>query len=138
MTRVVVVVGTRLYREGLAQLLNAHDEFTVVAAESTGRDALERLDEAAADVALADIDVPDLDEMSIALAQRSPRIPLVALGISDSDSDVLACAEMGMAAYVTRESSIEELAAAVQGAADGELIPANSWNPHTPSRRARR
>jgi two-component system nitrate/nitrite response regulator NarL len=122
MTRVVVVVGTRLYREGLAQLLNAHDEFTVVAAESTGRDALERLDETAADVALADIDVPDLDEMSIALAQRSPRIPLVAIGISDSDSDVLACAEMGKAAYVTRESSIEELAAAVQSAADGELI----------------
>lgn len=122
MTRVLVVVGTRLYREGLAQLLNAYDELTVVGAESTGRGAVERLDETAPDVALIDMGISDLDAMSSALASRSPRVPLVAIGINDPDSDVLAWAELGIASYVTRECSVDALATAVRAAADGELI----------------
>ena len=122
MTRVLLVVATRLYREGLANLLNAHETLTVVGCESTGHDALARLEESAPDVALIDIGLPDLGAMATALAQRSPRIPLVAIGINDGDSDVVAYAELGIASYVQRESSVEELTAAVQAAADGELI----------------
>jgi two-component system, NarL family, nitrate/nitrite response regulator NarL len=122
MIRVLIVVNVRLYREGLVQLLNARDEFTIVGAELNGREPVERLDEMAPDVALVDIGIPDLDEICRALARRSPPIPLVAIGISDSDSDVLACAERGIAGYVTRDSSVEALTAAIQGAADGELI----------------
>jgi two-component system, NarL family, nitrate/nitrite response regulator NarL len=122
MTRVLLVVSTRLYRDGLATLLNARDEFSVVGAESTGREAIERLDETKPDAALVDVGIPDFNETVMKLAQRARRLPIVAIGISDSDADVLACAELGIAGYVTRASSIDELAAAVQGAADGELI----------------
>lgn len=122
MPRVFIVVGISLYRVGLAQLLGTRNGFTVVGAVGTGREAVERLDETTPDVALVDISIPDLDEMSTALAQRAPRIPLVAIGISDADSDLLAGAEMGILGSVTRESSIDELAAALQRAADGELV----------------
>jgi DNA-binding NarL/FixJ family response regulator len=122
MTRVLIVASIRLYREGLAQLLSANGEFTVVGTDSTGRDAIERIDETAPDVTLVDLAIPDLCDISAAFATRSPRIPLVAVGITESDSEVLACAEMGIAGYVTRESSIAELAAALHGAADGELF----------------
>ncbi len=122
MTRVLLVVATRLYRDGLANLLNAHETLTVVGCESTGHDALARLEETAPDVALIDIGLPDLGAMATTLAQRSPRIPLVAIGINDGDSDVVAYAELGIASYVRQESSVEELTAAVQAAADGELI----------------
>jgi two-component system nitrate/nitrite response regulator NarL len=122
MTRVLIVAGTRLYREGLAQLINAKGELTVVGTESTGREAMERLDETAPDVVLVDMDIPDLGDTAAASVARSPRIPLVAIGITESDAEVLACAEMGIAGYVTRESSIAELAAALHGAADGELF----------------
>jgi two-component system nitrate/nitrite response regulator NarL len=122
MTRVLIVASIRLYREGLAQLLNANGEFTVVGTDSTGRDAIERIDETAPDVTLVDMAIPDLSDISAAFATRSPRIPLVAVGITESDSEVLACAEMGIAGYVTRESSIAELAAALHGAAEGELF----------------
>jgi two-component system nitrate/nitrite response regulator NarL len=122
MTRVLIVASIRLYREGIAQLLNAHGEFTVVGTESAGRDAMERIDETAPDVVLVDMDIPDLADTAAVFTSRSPRIPVVAIGITESDAEVLACAEMGMAGYVTRESSIEELVAALQGAAGGELI----------------
>jgi two-component system, NarL family, nitrate/nitrite response regulator NarL len=123
MTRVLIVASIRIYREGLAELLRtANHEFAVVGTESTGREAMERVDETSPDVTLVDMDVPDVGDISTAFATRSPRIPLVAIGVTDSDSEVLACAEMGIAGYVTRESSITELTAALRGAADGELI----------------
>jgi two-component system, NarL family, nitrate/nitrite response regulator NarL len=122
MTRVLIVASIRLYREGLAQLLSTNGGFAVVGTESTGRDAVERVDETAPDVTLVDMDIPDLGDISAAFATRSPRIPLVAVSVTESDSEVLACAEMGLAGYVTRESSIAELAAALRGAAGGELF----------------
>ena len=122
MTRVLIVALVRLYREGLTQLLSALDAFTVVGAESTGAHAVRRLEDTHPDVLLVEIGVPDFHELSSVLAHRSPRIPLVAIGISESEADVLASAEMGITGYVTRESSVEELAAALRGATEGELI----------------
>ena len=139
MTRVLIVASIRLYREGIAQLLNAHGAFTVVGTESTGRDAMERIDETAPDVVLVDMEIPDLGDTAAAFAARSPRIPLVAIGITESDSEVLACAEMGMAGYVTRESSIEELAdgASGRGRRRTDLFAADRGHPHAACRGAR-
>jgi DNA-binding NarL/FixJ family response regulator len=122
MTRVLIVVGIRLYREGLAQLLEAQTDLTVVGTESDGSGVLARLDRLAPDVALVDRGIPDLDAVGRALANRSARIPLVAIGIADSDTEVLACAEKGFAAYVTRDGSVEELATTIRSAANGELL----------------
>jgi two-component system nitrate/nitrite response regulator NarL len=121
MTRALIVVGIRLYREGLAHLLGTQDGIQIVGAECDGRSAALRLDETAPDVALVELGIPDLDAITRALAGRSPSIPLVAIGITDSDSEVLACAEQGCAGYVTRDASLEELVAAILGASKGEL-----------------
>ncbi len=122
MTRVLIVVGIRLYREGLVQLLSTLEGLMVVGAESDGHRALMRLDHSAPDVALVEMGIPDLDAITHALDGRSPRIPLVVIGIADSDTEVVACAERGVAGYVTRDGSVEELAATIRGAARGELI----------------
>jgi DNA-binding NarL/FixJ family response regulator len=121
MTRVLIVVGIRLYREGLLQLLSARDDLTVVGAESDGSRAAQRLEQTRPDVALVERGLPDLDAITRALAGRTPGLPLVAIGIADSDSDVLECAERGFAGYVTRDASIDELVTTMCGAAKGEL-----------------
>jgi two-component system, NarL family, nitrate/nitrite response regulator NarL len=122
MTRVLIVGGIRLYRDGLAQLLGAQEGFTVVATESSGHAAAARVERLAPDVALVDMGIPDLDAIASTLAAHAPRIPLVVMGIADSDSEVLACAERGAAGFVTREASVEELTATMRRAAAGELI----------------
>ena len=122
MTRLIIVVGIRLYRDGLAQLLGAQDGFTVVGAESSGRAAAANIDLLTPDVALVEMGLPDLDVIASALAQRSSRIPLVVMGIADSDSEVLACVERGAAAFVTRDASVEELTGTIRRAANGEVI----------------
>jgi two-component system, NarL family, nitrate/nitrite response regulator NarL len=121
MTRALIVVGIRLYREGLVHLLSSQDGIVIVGAECDGRSAALRLGETVPDVALVELGISDLDAITRALAGRSPAIPLVAIGIADSDTDVLACAEQGFAGYVTRDASVEELAATIRGASRGEL-----------------
>ena len=122
MTRLLIVVGIRLYREGLAQLLSAQDGFVVVGTESHGSAAAAHLERLAPDVALVEMGIPELDTISQALAARSPQIPFVAIGIGESDSDVLACAERGAAGYLTRDASMEELTGTIRGAAAGEFV----------------
>jgi two-component system, NarL family, nitrate/nitrite response regulator NarL len=121
MTRVLIVVGIRLYREGLLQLLNAREGLTVVGAESDGQCAAQRLDQTSPDVALVEMGLPDLDALTQALTARSRAIPLVAIGIADPDTDVVACAERGFAGFVTRDACVDELVATICGAAKGEL-----------------
>jgi DNA-binding NarL/FixJ family response regulator len=60
------------------------------------------------DVALVEMSVPNVDTFVEAVARRMARIPLVALGISGSDSDVIACAEKGAAGFVTSDASLED------------------------------
>lgn len=121
MTRVLIVVGVRLYREGLVQLLGARDGLIVVGAESDGRGAALRLEQITPDVALVEMGLPDLDALTQTLAGRSRAIPLVAIGIADSDTEVIACAERGFAAYVTRDGCVDELVATIRAAGKGEL-----------------
>ena len=120
MTRVFIVVGIRLYREGLVQLLGGQEGLTVVGAESCGRLAVSHIDRLAPDVVVVETGLPDLALMTAALDGR--RVPLVALGIADADADVLACAEHGVAGYVTRDAPVDELIATVQRAAAGEFV----------------
>ena len=122
MTRVIIVVGVRLYREGLAQLLSTQRQFNVVATAADGDAAAERLSEVEPDVALVEMGVPNVDTFVDAVIRRPARIPLVALGISGSDSDVIACAEKGAAGFVTSDASLEELTGTIQRAAEGELV----------------
>jgi DNA-binding NarL/FixJ family response regulator len=121
MARVLIVVGIRLYREGLVQLLSGREGLIVVGAESDGCRAAERLDQTTPDVALVEMGLPDLDAFTHALARRTPTVPLVAMGIANSDTDVLECAERGFAGFVTRDGSIDELVNTIRSAAKGEL-----------------
>jgi DNA-binding NarL/FixJ family response regulator len=122
MTRVIIVVGVRLYREGLAQLLSTQLQFNVVATAADGSAAAERLADVEPDVALVEMGVAHVESFVEAIARRPSRIPLVALGISGSDSDVIACAEKGAAGFVTSDASLEELTGTIQRAAEGELV----------------
>jgi len=121
MTRVIIVVGVRLYREGLAQLLGTQD-FDVVGTAADGSAAALCLADADPDVVLIEMAVPHVEVFVDALTKRPARIPMVALGISGSDSDVIACAEKGAAGFVTCDASLEELTGTIQRAADGELV----------------
>jgi two-component system nitrate/nitrite response regulator NarL len=122
MIRVFVCSAVRIYREGLAEALDARLGVTIVGTSGGRRDTLVRLRALAADIILLDMSTPDsiaiLSEMPI----WAPGARLVALGVSETDPAVLACAEAGVIGYVTREQELDDLVMALNAAARGEAL----------------
>lgn len=122
MIRVAIVADTRLYREGLAQVLGRDSRISVVATVARHDEALASLPAVQADVVLVDMATPDSCRLVRAMLDRVPHARVIALGVAEDGDDVLGCAEAGVAGYVPREASIEDLVAAVESVARGEAI----------------
>src|SRR5688500_1670054 len=94
-TRVCIVADIRLYREGLAALLDREPTLSVAATAAGPNEAVSFADSVAFDVALIDMAMPGAVATARALARRSPATSIVALAMPDSESQVIACAEAG-------------------------------------------
>lgn len=119
--RVLIVVGVRLYREGLTDMLSRQDGLSVVGVESDRRGAVAAIQRQQPDVVLLDTAVIDTYPTMADIRHLAPEVRVVALGVGDQEEDVLLCAEAGVAGYVTRDASLEDLVAVVESAARGVL-----------------
>lgn len=120
MIRVLIISDIRLYRDGLVHVLERDERIGVVGARSA-HDADATLAASPPDVALLDMAHPTAMSVMRDITSRFPSVKVVALGVSQQDGDVIACAEAGVAGYVFRDASLEELRATIESAARGEL-----------------
>lgn len=122
--RVVVISGVCLYREGLAEMLGRTGSIAVVgsAADVAGAVARsERLTEPP-DVILLDTIPPDSMLRVAEVLAALPGVPVLALTVPNSEREIVAIAEAGIAGFVTSDASIEELVEAVESVARGEAL----------------
>jgi two-component system, NarL family, nitrate/nitrite response regulator NarL len=120
--RVAVVGDIEIYRQGLAMILDRRAGIDVVGTARSSEEAVERVDEMRPAVLLLDMAMPgSLDTVQV-LANRRPELKTLALCVPEVESEVIACAEAGVAGYVTREASLDDVVAAVKTAARGESI----------------
>jgi len=120
--QVFVLGGVRLYREGVAAALTDDDRFRVVGAAADGAAALQQLGRSAPDVVLVEAGPADAPALVRAIRAQAPEARVVALGISEEEADVLPLAEAGIAGWVTRDASVDDLREAVASAAAGETL----------------
>ena len=107
MIHVLLVSDIRLYREGVEAALARHGGVEVVGAAAGRQDALALAARTAPNVALVDTTMPDSVACIRELRNALPEVKTVALTVGEGESDVVACAEAGVAGYVTRESSLD-------------------------------
>lgn len=118
---ILIVADVRLYRDGLAEMLGRAPGVTVAGVAATVEEGLRLAEELAPDVVLIDTEVAEALQ-SFPRFRRLRRPPqLLALAVPDSDSTVIACAEGGVAGYLTREASLDEVVTGVWSAARGEM-----------------
>jgi DNA-binding NarL/FixJ family response regulator len=118
----MVVADVRLYREGLASVLRREEHIEVIGAVAEPPEDLTELGHDQPDVILLDVAAPAALETVRALAAQIPEARVVALAVPELEHEVLACAEAGVAGFVTREQSIEDVVAVVEAVARGEMI----------------
>jgi DNA-binding NarL/FixJ family response regulator len=73
------------------------------------------------DLVLVDLATTDSLVAIQALARISPEIHVVALGMPDSEADLVRYAEAGVAGYVSRDATLADLDATLVSAVRGEL-----------------
>jgi two-component system nitrate/nitrite response regulator NarL len=118
--RVVLVSEIRLYRDGLAQMIETDERFEVVRTLDTCAHALAAVARVPADVVLVDLSANGSRELIRALVARSPEVKVLALGVTESE--VIPLAEAGTAGFVTCDASLEDLLSTVERAANGEAL----------------
>jgi len=122
MIRILIVTDIRLYRDGLAAFLGKRDQMAVIGTADSGAAALAQARDGAPDVILVDQAMPDSGTAIQDLTARVPSSRVVALGVAETERDVIACAEAGVSGYVAREASLEDLVAVVESVVRGELL----------------
>jgi DNA-binding NarL/FixJ family response regulator len=119
-TRVYIVAATRLYRDGLSDALSSR--FDVVGAAAKPSRAIPELTASCPDVVLLDSDSPDSIATVAAVVAAAPGAKVVALAMPEVGRRLVALAEAGIAGYVSRDGSIDDLTAVIESVVRGEML----------------
>jgi DNA-binding NarL/FixJ family response regulator len=119
--RVALVDDQAIVRAGLARILSPEDGFQIVAECADGRQAVRELPPLHPDVVLMDIRMPALDGVSATMQLRAIEHPLTVLVLTTFGEDEVlwGAIEAGAAGFVLKDSSAEDLIAAVRAVAGG-------------------
>jgi DNA-binding NarL/FixJ family response regulator len=121
MIRVALVDDQGIVRAGLARILSPADGFEIVAECADGRRAVEELPALRPDVVLMDVRMPALDGIAATAQLRRLDDPLDVLVLTTFGEDEVlwGAIEAGAAGFVLKDSSAEDLIAAVRAVAGG-------------------
>ncbi|MBV9165099.1 MAG: response regulator transcription factor [Solirubrobacterales bacterium] len=119
--RVALVDDQAIVRAGLARILSPADGFEVVAECADGRQAVEELPARKPDVVLMDVRMPVLDGIAatVELREAADDLAVLVLTTFGEDEVLWGALEAGAAGFVLKDSSAEDLIAAVRAVAGG-------------------
>ena len=119
--RVLIASDVRVYREGLELLLRDADGIVLVGMAENAQDAVQNVCGLQPDVVLLDMSMQDAFSVARRVVRTVKDAKIVALAVPEAESDVLTCAEIGIAGYVKRDGSLHDVLAAIDAAARGEV-----------------
>jgi two-component system nitrate/nitrite response regulator NarL len=125
MMRIFIVSSIALYREGLSYLLACRDGIEVVGAAVDESDAIVTLHCTGIpppDIVLVDMSAANGASAATSLIQEVPDTRVFAITVPNSECAVVACAELGVAGFVTTDASLDELVRALESVACGDLV----------------
>lgn len=122
MTTLVVVDDQALIRDGVAAILDAEPDFTVVGTAADGAEAVRLVTSLSPDVALMDIRMPGVDGIDATRRIVAAGVPtrILVLTTYGADDLVLAALRAGASGYLLKDTPRASLAAAVRSVAGGE------------------
>jgi two-component system nitrate/nitrite response regulator NarL len=118
--RVFIVSKVRLHREGLAALLRGCPSIEVSGADNV-HDTQNTLRTTPTDVALIDALSPSESGTVEALRNIWSKVRILAVGVHETASEVLACAAAGIDGYVPMDAALGDMVAAIENVVRGEL-----------------
>lgn len=109
MIKIIVFSDIKIYCDGLSRILSTVDHFEVVANSNLFEDTIDQVAQAGPDVALLDMTMDQSCHFAQQIMKLFPSIKIVALAVPEDEQNIFKCAQAGIAGYVARESSLDEL-----------------------------
>jgi DNA-binding NarL/FixJ family response regulator len=119
--RLFLVDDNRLFREGLAGMLSAQHDLTVVAALADGEEAVRRVPATKPDVILLDLGLRNGNALELArtVRQASPETKVIVMGLLPIQEDVVEYVRAGVSGFVLKAATLDELLRAIRLVAQG-------------------
>ena len=123
MIKVFVAEDHQLLREGLISLLNEDPEIKIVGEASDGKEAIEKISTLDVDVAIMDINMPNVNglEATTYIKNNFPDVKVLALSILDHENYVSKMFKAGATGYALKNIGKEELLQTVKRIHKGEI-----------------
>ncbi|HOB57877.1 MAG TPA: response regulator transcription factor, partial [Rhodoglobus sp.] len=124
MKRVFLVDDHEIVRRGVADLINAEADLTVVGEASTVKQALSRIAATTPDVAVLDVRLPDGSGIDLCRDIRSahPDVACLMLTAYDDDEASYTAVLAGAAGYVLKDIRGQGLLESIRRVANGEIL----------------
>jgi NarL family two-component system response regulator LiaR len=119
---ILIADDHQVVRHGMHIFLDGQPGFRVVAEATDGKQATQLAAELAPDIALLDLNMPEMDgiEATRRIRQVSPHTQVVILTSYHADEHIFPALRAGAISYLLKDVPMEELAQAVRRAARGE------------------
>lgn len=121
--RLLLVDDHDVVRTGLKTFLESQGRFQVVAEAANGLEAIQRTLETNPTIVLMDISMPGMDglEATRQLRKMCPASQILALTVHDDKHYFMEMLAAGASGYLTKQAAAEELVAALDAIADGNV-----------------
>ena len=120
--RVLLADDHQLFREGLANILNAQPDFEVVGEAGDGLEVLVKARNLVPDLILMDVGMPGCDgvEATQQVKRELPDVVIVMLTVRDEDEKLFEAIKSGAQGYLLKTIRSRELLSMLRGAVRGE------------------
>jgi two-component system NarL family response regulator len=120
--KVLPIIEIRLIANIFADVLGAEPDVEVIGCAMNAQHGLKIIQEQAVDVALVSVDLPDQSALELihTILENSPDTKVLALGLSENADDVLKYIEAGVAGYILKNSSLDNLVEIIRSIRRGE------------------
>ncbi len=120
--RILIADDHPVFRQGLRQVIESNPQLKVVAEADDGEQALARLQDTPADVAMLDLSMPLKDGFAVARAARDLHlaVPLIFLTMHKDEHYLHAALDLGVKGYVLKDSAITEIVNCLKSVVAGQ------------------
>jgi DNA-binding NarL/FixJ family response regulator len=121
-TKTLIVDDHPVFRSGLRQLIESDGRFSVVAEASNADEAIAKISEHRPDIAVIDIDLPQVNGLQLAGSIRKMKIGpnIVILTSYKEESLFNAAMDEGVKSYILKENAATDIINGLRAAASGE------------------
>jgi two-component system response regulator DegU len=121
--RVYIADDHTLFRKAMVNLLRSFDRVIDVKDAENGKELLTLIKNEVPDVAIVDLQMPIMDgaEASAQVLQRYPEVKIIILTMHDSNKFILHMMELGVHAFLLKNTEPDELENAIYAVADKDF-----------------